>query len=150
MISNLADYFEAEQEFYLDKVLYHRIDKKEQAEEYSLNCIDNIEVQVNEDKVRLTVKRVLKFKPEEIFELSVSYGSILKIKAEKRGDYDWENINLAEEFRENGQFVLGNLMNRISLLIAEITSSFGQTPLILPPQIASKKISSNILETENQ
>ena len=41
-------------------------------------------------------------------------------------------------------------MNRISLLIAEITSSFGQTPLILPPQIASKKISSNILETENQ
>ena len=90
-----------------------------------MNCIDNIEVQVNEDKVRLTVKRVLKFKPEEIFELSVSYGAILKIKAEKRGDYDWENINLAEEFRENGQFVLGNLMNRISLLIAEITSSFG-------------------------
>ena len=48
-------------------------------------------------------------------------------------------MNLAEEFRKNGQFVLGNLMNRISLLIAEITSSFGQAPIILPPSIAPRK-----------
>ena len=36
MISNLEDYFEDEQGFYLDKVSYNRIDKKGQAEEYSL------------------------------------------------------------------------------------------------------------------
>lgn len=30
MISNLADYFVSEQQFYLDKISYHRIDKKEQ------------------------------------------------------------------------------------------------------------------------
>ncbi len=138
MISNLIDYFEAEQEFYLDKILYNRIDKKEQANEYSLNCIDNIEVAVNENIVKLTITRALKFDPEEIFELSLSYGAILKIKKEKKEEYDWDKINLAEEFRENGEFVLGNLMNRISLLIAEITSSFGQIPLILPPTIASE------------
>lgn len=138
MISNLVDYFENEQEFYLDKVLYNRIDKKEHIKEYSLNCIDNIDVDINQDIVKLTVKRVLKFEPEEIFELSVSYGATLKIKKEKKQDYDWNKINLAEEFRENGQFVLGNLMNRISLLIAEITSSFGQEPLILPPVISPK------------
>ncbi len=138
MISNLIDYFEAEQEFYLDKILYNRIDKKEQANEYSLNCIDNIEVGVNENIVKLTITRALKFDPEEIFELSLSYGAILKIKKEKKEEYDWDKINLAEEFRENGEFVLGNLMNRISLLIAEITSSFGQIPLILPPTIASE------------
>lgn len=138
MISNLADCFESEQEFYLDKVSYNRIDKREQTKEYSLNCVDNIEVAVNGEIVKLTVKRVLKFEPEEIFELSVSYGAILKIKEEKKSQYDWKKINLAEEFRENGQFVLGNLMNRISLLIAEITSSFGQPPIVLPPAIASK------------
>ena len=138
MIPNLIDYFEAEQEFYLDKILYNRIDKKEQANEYSLNCIDNIEVAVNENIVKLTITRALKFDPEEIFELSLSYGAILKIKKEKKEEYDWDKINLAEEFRENGEFVLGNLMNRISLLIAEITSSFGQIPLILPPTIASE------------
>lgn len=138
MISNLVDYFVAEQEFYLDKVSYNRIDKKEEAKEYSLNCIDNVEAKVNGDIVKLTVTRVLKFDPEEIFEMSVSFGAILRFNEEKKKEYDWGKINLAEEFRENGQFVLSNLMNRISLLIAEITSSFGQTPIILPPTIAFK------------
>jgi hypothetical protein len=88
--------------------------------------------------VKLVVTRVLKFDPEEIFELSVSFGAILRFNKEKKKEYEWEKINLAEEFRENGQFVLGNLMNRISLLTAEITSSFGQTPIIVPPGIVSK------------
>ena len=138
MIRNLSDYFEAEQEFYLDKISYNRIDKKEDAEAYSLNCIDNIETNVVENKVEVIVKRVLKFEPEEIFELSVSFGAVLKIRSEKMREYEWEKVNLAEEFRENGDFVLGNLMSRISKLIAEITSSYGQMPLILPPVIASK------------
>lgn len=56
MIDNLVDYFETEQDFYLDKVVYNRIDKKGEAEEYSLNCIDNINVEVNEDVVKLTVR----------------------------------------------------------------------------------------------
>ena len=138
MISNLAEYFENDQEFYLDKVLYNRIDKKLQEEEHSLNCFDNIEVEVSGDVVKVTVMRSLKFEPEEIFELSVSYGAILKIKKEKEMDYNWNQIDLAEEFRMNGQFVLGNLMNRMSLLIAEITSSFGQAPLILTPRITPR------------
>lgn len=137
MIGNLEEYFEDEQGFYLDKVVYNRIDKKNQAEEYSLKCVDNIEAVVEEETIRLTVKRVLQFEPEEIFELSVSYGAILKIKEEKKS-YAWDKMNLAEEFRENGQFVLGNLMSRISLLIAEITSSYGQPPIILPPVVAPK------------
>ena len=136
MISNLADYFVPEQEFYLDKISYDRKDKNEKVIEYSLNCTDNIVVELHENIVKLTVKRLLTFEPEEIFELSVSFGAILKFNGEKKGDYDWAHINLAEEFRENGQFVLGNLMSRISLLIAEITSSFGQSPIVLPPGIA--------------
>lgn len=138
MIANLVNYFMPEQEFYLDKISYSRIDKKGQATEYSLNCIDNIETEVFEDSLRLVVKRALKFEPEEIFELSISFGVILKFNKENKGDYDWNTINLSEEFRENGQFVLGHLMNRISLLIAEITSSFGQPPLVLPAGIAQK------------
>lgn len=138
MISNLVDYFSDEQEFYLENISYSRIDKKEQAKEYSLNCIDNIGVEVNEEVVKLTVSRVLKFDPEEFFELSVSFGAILKFNEENKKEHDWKEIHLADEFRENGQFVLGNLMSRISLLIAEITSSFGQTPIILPPEIAPK------------
>lgn len=138
MINNLVDYFASEQEFYLDKVSYSRMDKNLKTKEYSLTCIDNLDAKIDNDTVRLTVRRVLEFDPEELFEMSVSFGAILKFNEEKKSDYDWEKVNLVEEFRENGQFVLGNLMSRISLLIAEITSSFGQTPIILPPLIAPK------------
>ena len=103
-----------------------------------MNCFYIIEAVVIEIIFKLTITLSLYFDPEEIFELSLSYGAILKIKKERKEEYDWDKINLAEEFRENGEFVLGNLMSRISLLIAEITSSFGQIPLILPPAIASK------------
>lgn len=139
MITNLADYFVAEQEFYLDKISYNRIDKSEKTNEYLLNCNDNILIDINENILKLTVERILHFDPKEIFELSVSFGAILRFNEEKKNDYNWKAINLAEEFRENGQFVLGNLMNRMSLLIAEITSSFGQTPIILPSGIAPEK-----------
>lgn len=139
MIDNFASYFLPEQEFYLDKISYNRIEKKNGAGEYSLNCLDNIEVEVGEDAVRVTVRRSLKFEPEAVFELSVSFGAILQFMQDKKGEYDWSKIDLAEEFRENGQFVLGNLLNRISLLIAEITASFGQMPFVLAPMIAKKE-----------
>ena len=61
MINNLVDYFVSEQEFYLDTISYNRMDKKEQTTEYLLNCIDNIDVEVNEETVNLIVKRVLNF-----------------------------------------------------------------------------------------
>ncbi|MDD6070040.1 MAG: hypothetical protein PUC12_04400 [Clostridiales bacterium] len=135
MLKNLVDYFDTEQEFYLDKINYSRINTKDQMSEYALNSIDRIQCEISEDMLKLTVCRTLKFNPEGIFELSVAYGAILKFN-QKGKAYDWSQCNLEEEFKKNGQFVTGNLMNRISLLIAEITSSFGQTPLVLPPGFA--------------
>ncbi len=138
MISNFAECFVPEQEFYLDKISYNRIEKNEATQEYSLNCIDNLEVTVVEDNVYLTVRRSVRFEPQEIFELTISFGVVLKIKEEKQVEYDWNSINLADEFQMNGNFVLDNIMSRISLLVAEITSSFGQNPIIVPPMIAQK------------
>lgn len=138
MIKNLEAYFEPEHVFYLDDISYKRIEKNEQAKEHELNCIDNIEVELLTDGLRLTVCRTLKFKPEEIFHLSVSFGALLRF-GEKKDEINWNEIDLPGEFRENGQFVLGNLMNRMSMLIADITASFGQTPIILPPGIAKKR-----------
>nr|DAM90370.1 MAG TPA: Protein-export protein secB, Greek key beta sheet.35A [Caudoviricetes sp.] len=139
MIKNLADYFEEQQEFYLDKISYNRIEIGVQAPKHMLNCIDRIEANVNEDIVKLTVSRTIKFDPEEIFKLTVIYGAILKFKKEKKEDYKWREIDLAKEFKENGGFVLENLISRTSLLIAEITSSFGQPPVILPPVVVTPK-----------
>lgn len=137
MIKNLAEYFEEIQEFYLDKVTYNRIETKNRPQSYRINCSDRIDVELQEQQVRITVERTLELEPREMFDLSVSYGAILKFKKDKKDEHDWESINLAEEFQKNGEFVLGNLMGRMSLLIAEITASFGQTPIVLPPGIAT-------------
>lgn len=63
----------------------------------------------------------------------------LDLMKKKKYEHNWRNINLAKEFEKHGDFVLGNLMNRISLLISEITSSFGQSPIVLPPTIISEE-----------
>lgn len=135
MIKNLSDYFLPKQEFYLDNISYRRLEKQTKANEYVLNCVDNISAKIDGDIVRLTVERVIKFEPKDIFDLSITFGVILKFNNDRKKEIDWEKIDLAEEFKENGNFVLSNLISRISLLVAEITSSFGQPPILLVPQL---------------
>lgn len=137
MIENLEKYFLPEQTFYLHNINYNRIEAP--SVERQLNCIDNINVEVNDtDGVKLILTRTLKFDPEGVFELSVSFGAILKFDKDVKNEINWHEINVAEEFRTNGDFVLRNLLDRISLLIAEVTSSFGQRPIIVPPVIAGE------------
>lgn len=138
MITNLADYFLEEQEFYLQNITYDRIENTTNCENHTLNCLDNISVDTNDDTVRITVSRTLRFEPEELFYLTVSFGAILKYNPQNKAEHNWHEINMAEEFRYNGDFVIGNLMQRITLQIAQITSSFGQAPIILPSTIAKK------------
>lgn len=138
MINNLADYFLPEQEYYLENVSYTRIESDSTVNGHLLNCIDQLEVSVNEEHVKLKITRSLVFEPNELFELNVSFGAILKFNQKVKNEYNWNEMNLAEEFKENGDFVTVNLMTRISLLVSQITSSFGQIPIILPPQLASK------------
>lgn len=139
MIENLSKYFLPEHEFYLQNVSYNRIENSIDSEVHSLNCVDSINVDVEgNDNVRVTVTRSLNFEQNELFELTVSFGAILKFEPTKKNDYNWHEMNMAEEFRKNGDFVINNLMARISLLIAQITSSFGQAPFVLPPNIAKE------------
>lgn len=137
MINNLSEYFLPEQEFYLHKIVYNRIDSVITEEVFSLNCADNINVELSENQVvKIIVTRSLSFEPEEMFQLTVAFGADLKLNPQKVVEYNWNEINLAEEFRDNGKFVTDNLMSRITLLIAQITSSFGQPPIVLPPNVA--------------
>lgn len=139
MICNLQEYFKPEQEIFLDTINYRRIENSgnELEQEVALLCQDNIKASVNGEGVRIIVTRSLVFEPEKIFVLSVSFGAELKFN-NRKSEQDWMKINLAEEFMQNGDFVTTQLMSRISLLIGQITSSFGQQPLILPTMLAKK------------
>lgn len=137
MIKNLSEYFLPEQEFYLHKIVYDRIENITSKEKFLVNCTDNINVEICEGiGVKIIITRSLAFEPEEMFQLSVAFGADLKFEPQRVNEYNWSEINLAEEFKDNGSFVTSNLMSRISLLFAQITSSYGQQPLILPPMVA--------------
>lgn len=144
MIKNLIEYFEPEQEFYLEKVIYNRVedqkDTTQDGKEYTLQCIDNITTSISNDVLKILVQRQLKFDPEGIFGLTVSFGANLKFVESKKKEYDWNQIDLSNEFKINGGFVMGNLMSRISMLVANITASFGQAPIVLPPGINSNNM----------
>lgn len=139
MICNLQEYFKPEQEIFLDTINYRRIENSgnELEQEVALLCQDNVRASVNDEGVCIIVTRSLVFEPEKIFVLSVSFGAELKFN-NRKSEQDWMKINLAEEFMQNGDFVTTQLMSRISLLIGQITSSFGQQPLILPTMLAKK------------
>lgn len=135
MIKNLAEYFQNEHDIFLENIAFSRIET-DPISECSLNCTDNINTQVFENQgIKVVVTRTLEFEPECIFSLKIAFGAKLYFEEDKANTIEWGKLNLAEEFRENGDFIVNELMSRISLMIAQITASFGQGPLILPPVI---------------
>ena len=136
MIKNLHEYFLPEQEYYLNEILYKRIECNNVLENGTAICEDSISTNINEShELNILVTRKFYFEPEQIFKIEISFGADLKFNPEKENEYDWKTIDLSQEVREHGEFVLSNLMSRISLLYAQITSSYGQQPLILPPNV---------------
>ena len=146
MIANLIDFFKSEQEIFLNTVSYTRIEntKTPVPGEIILLCQDNVKASLEDEGVKLIVTRSLVFDPKMFFELTVSFGAVLRFN-EKRNEINWNEVNLAEEFRENGGFITDHLMSRISLLIAQITYSFGQQPLVLPSILAKKNSEDAVL-----
>lgn len=139
MIENLAQFFSDEKRIYLNEVQYHVIEDGEDAEEYELICNDNLEVSLKENEgVQILLTRTLKIDPRDLFELSVSFGAEL-LFSENKDQINWKAIKLAEEFRNNGDFITSILASRVSLLVSQITSSHGQTPLVTPPTLGKKE-----------
>ena len=137
-MQNLGQYFRNEHQIYLNGINFEKLDAIPQPEngEITLNCTDNIAATVKDNEgVEIVLTRKLTFVPEQLFGLVISFGADLKFDKEKAKEINWREINLADEFRDNGDFIISNLLSRISLLVAQITSSFGQTPLIIPPSM---------------
>ncbi len=93
--------------------------------------------QTNNSTLKVIIKRSLKFDPNLVFDLVVSYGAILPIKEGAEIDgIDWN-----DEFKNSplGMAVIARLLSRISLQIAQITSANGQNPIITPPKLVEKE-----------
>ncbi len=144
MINNFAEYFQDQHDIFLEDISYSRLET-EVATECSLNCTDNINTQlIGKRGIKLIITRTLEFEPESVFSMKVAFGANLYFMENRAEELDWSKINLAEEFRRNGEFIVNELMSRITLMIAQITASFGQPPLILPPLIPADSSGNDI------
>lgn len=139
MIENLAEYFQPEQEIFLDGIYYKKVDSANNntGQDVALACQDSVRASLTENGVRIILVRNLVFDPDILFKLTVSFGANLRFN-ERRSEHDWMKVNLAEEFIKNGDFITAHLMSRISLLIGQITSSYGLQPLMLQPVLAKQ------------
>jgi hypothetical protein len=137
MINNLSSYFLPEYQFFLQNIDY---EKKENIQRdmkgITLSFTDNLSASIDDanNTVNVLVTRSVSFNPDVMFHVSVTYGAILKF-SDKKDEIKWDDVDLSNELLNNGQFFTRNLMARITLLIGEITSASGQTPLFMPPNI---------------
>ena len=124
-------------EFSLNDIHYKKLDiSNSDSSEKQLNCIDTIKAELVDPRhVCVEYTRELNFSTQDIFELSVTFGALYTINEDSDQNIDWNNIDISAELLKSGAPVLNVLTSRISLLISQITSSYGQPPVVTPPTL---------------
>jgi|LSQX01.2.fsa_nt_gb hypothetical protein len=127
-----------ETKFLIEKIEYQSIElDEEDTPEQRVSVHDEYFIRTCEDdRLVIEIQRRIAFEPPGVFELSVV--ALLDNHIDKERSDKFAN---AEEIRD---YVLDHIydvisnsgiMAEVSLIIANITSSFGRIPLILPPDL---------------
>lgn len=128
----LLNYLNGQQSVFLKSANYE-IGDNQIKQDAKLNAYDSLEVKlIKTSGIEIIFTRKLAFEPESSFKAEVSMGTILYLNQEKCKTVNWEEIDLAQEIKACPK-ILNKLVERSSLLIAQLTSSFGGNPVITPP-----------------
>ncbi len=101
-----------------------------------INVTDNIQAYPKDDShVKIELSRSLSFPEGGLFSVSVIYGVMLTKNPLSKDEIDWSTIDVCEEFKRAKVPLINGIASRISMLIAQITSSYGQNPIVTPPQM---------------
>ena len=132
---NFAKLFNENYSYFLKELDYRVITIGNIHDKVELVIKDNTTFEIlDSEHLQILVERNVKFEPNVVYELKVSFGAILELKngSEIGHDIDWEY-----EFKKSneGITIIQGLLTRISLQIAQITSSYGLNPLVTPPNL---------------
>lgn len=121
----------------LSKVEFHEIPtpKEEQKKEASINCKDEIKWKVLPDSLRVDFTRTVGFEPEKLFSMVVSY-YVLHDLVEENALQEIPEEDIKKEISAHLGYYLQEqqgLLARVSHIIADLSSSFGGAPIVLPP-----------------
>lgn len=130
-MENFNSYFLKERRIFLENISYETISHTKKSPVGRLGCKDSVVSQLLLPAgIKIIFNRRLSFEPEDLFVLSVSFGVIMPFDPAKAGEVDWKNVNIVEEFTKHCPALLANLNARTTLLVAQITSAAGGSPII--------------------
>lgn len=124
-------------------VNYEYIDFDEEiAEDFEFIVSDDYEIDsFNEDMVSIILSRKVYYKPEIIFNISVTLQIIYNIN--KDSEQKLNKNNLEKELESKKKLLLEPLVSKASLLIANITNADDDLNVITPPFLQQTKLNFN-------
>ena len=131
-MDNFNEYFLPNRKVFLENISYETVKVEgEKPSKRRLGCKDTVIAQlIMPAGVKIIFNRRLNFEPEALFTLSVSFGVFMKFDPARYGEVNWKDVNIVGEFTKSCPAILADLTARTTLLVAQITSSAGGTPLI--------------------
>ncbi len=124
--------FQDEYQFTLKHASYNWLPAGDAPQDAALNIKDNIRAEQCGNQIEITYSRSVFFEPNSIFDVTVVFAFILvfsdEAMAQAHHNIVWEQALLEQE-----NPYMANIISRASSLIASITASYGQQPLVTPP-----------------
>lgn len=131
-MDNFERYFLHEKKIILENISYETVKVEGRPTNMKLGVKDTIVAQLMDSGVKINFNRAMNFDPEGVFSLSVTYGMMMIFDPTTKNEVDWKSMDIAGEFKRSCPQLLSALMSRTSLMVAQITSSAGQNPIITP------------------
>jgi hypothetical protein len=126
-------YFSKKYQFHLKSIDYKMLDRLPSQKKYELSCQDYLKTEVAQNELHIDFVRNMKFTPKGLYTLTVAFGAVFEFNNDIKDEIDFKKIDWDLEVLKNREKFLSNVTARASLLISQITSSYGLVPVITPP-----------------
>lgn len=133
------EYFTGDCSIALENVSYKKLDDINEDVTLSVKDDLNINENVNGNNfIEIIITRNLSFVPKSLVDITVSFSVSLELneKYVKTNVIDYKTLKNYLLFKENTLTTI--IMSRISLLISQLTSSYGERPIITPPSFMTE------------
>lgn len=133
--------FFEEVKYVLEEIAYSSLNQLNADNEVKIQTFDSYEIEnITLKEIVIKVRRIIEFDPKGIFNLKVVSKMILPLN---QNDLKFEGTQEDLILYTNSHIVTiinnSNLMETMSLIISQVTSSYGRIPLITAPFYSDKK-----------
>ena len=133
-MSAFTEYFAGECSISLENVTYNKLEENNGA--VTLKVKDSIDIKEKEndiDSLEIIVSRNLTFEPRSLAEINVSFGVELRLNDQYKNSEQLDYARVRDEIISEDSVLTSIIMSRISMLISQLTSSYGERPIVTPP-----------------